>query len=1343
MKGVTVTELFASQAARKPHAIAVIDGDNAISYGELLQRSEIVAYNLITRGIKAGDTVALSGKQNADLIAVILGTIRMGAAYVPIDKNFPESRKKMIIDDCKASLVVHDSPGSEPNSISTSELLTNPSDNANEIFPRYPNPHDLVYIIYTSGTTGRPKGVRISHGALHNYIMWAKNQYLQKKTHYHFPLFTSLAFDLSVTSLFLPLISGNTMIIHDAENSVQSLLDAFSDPRVNIIKCTPSQLNFIDAGVLNHGTIETIIVGGENLSAQKAFEVSRRCDHKVAIFNEYGPTETTVGCTCHQYDPYKDTSDSVPLGKPVANTLLFLVDEHGKVIEGPGKGELYVGGVGLATGYVNEAQTKEKFITFHTTDAAVDVYKTGDMVARDEHGNLFFQGRIDDQVKIGGYRVELPEIEAAIMIHEGVQQVAVFPDETSVLCACIKRKQGVEVTVEELQQHLTLHLPYWMMPRRFQFVNEFPVTLHGKTDRKKLRQEFTRQHRNIQGSLFEKLRHIFSQVLGINDVDPNENFFRLGGDSIKAMQVINLIRHETGRDLPVSALFTNPTLRGIELTIQHSKNPAQPDSMPDKLPTGIHLHISEAQRQIFTDHAFAPSALRYNLTTVWRFDKLIDADRLRIALENVIQRHEALQTRFVWSKGDIAGILSNEPLQFTKIDVKDAGSADKLINSFAKPFDLAKSPLIRALFININNNRSVLVLDKHHIACDGLSEEILIRDVCAFYEGRVPSRQEMRFTDYVCWQHSQKEKREEALNIFWKNHLNGRKPLPTIPPDFVRSMKPSLSGGCITGMISEKETSELKQFSAQHGITLFTVFFGLYYHVLKTHTGNDDIPILTYTAGRPLHSLQNTVGMFVNTIPVRIRKSEENFAEQLQSIRHTLGEVLEHQDYPLRKILKASFGDHNHVMAPVFNAAITWDNYLTREFHMGTAHASVQQIKHHSPVTDLSLELTEHGDHITIEWIYNKDAISPETVKQLHGHYMTSVNEFVTSGKLNHKTTPKNKTIDSTVSVPNNESVVHKSKPHHDRLLETVVKLFARHTGNEYVKLSDDFFKTGGDSLSFISFLHQLSKDTGNTISPATAILNPTPVAIARLLQQPSERRESYGTWLRTGGAQSVFCFPPALGNAITFRQLSDRLSNSNVYAFDFKDTDDLIVSYADEIMDACSDIPLFLLGYSGGGNLAFETAKLLEARGKEINGLILVDAFRKKEKVNKFPQAIEQIKQRLKNTIPTSSDEDDWISKTIDTYYTFINFILEDHRGKIKTDIHLVTSEDRSLFREITTDEGIPYFGSWQEATLGKFREYSASGLHHQVLQKEYLKINIEIIKHIMANEKIISPRA
>lgn len=1338
----TAIELFVHHALQKPHATAVIDGNSEISYSDLLQRSQQAAHNLKKRGIKKGDIIALETKQTADLVAVILGSMLAGVTYVPIDKNFPASRKKMVLENCNAVLIVGDSPLSGIHSTSATELTQGLLIQPLEITDRYPCSNDPVYIIYTSGTTGKPKGVRISHGSLYNYITWAKNTYLQENRHYYFPLFTSLAFDLSVTALLLPLISGNTMIIHDEENSVQSLLQAFSDPRVNIIKCTPSQLNYIDS-IAEYSKIETIIVGGENLSTRKAFEISQRLDHKVSIFNEYGPTETTVGCTCHQYDPNRDTQAYVPLGKPIDNTILFMVNQQGDTISGVGKGELYIGGAGLALGYLNaKAQTNKKFISFQTRETHVRVYKTGDLVSRDKDGNIFFGGRMDDQVKIGGYRVELQEIESAILKHPQTEQAVVFTDENNMLYACIKCKPEKNLTTDEIKEHLREYLPYWMIPGHFYFTMEFPVTPHGKTDKEKLRKELVVQRKISNQALSEKLPKIFSVVLDIGNIKPDDNFFSLGGDSLKAMQAINMIRNETGYDLSIIDLFHTPTIRGVEMRLQKAEDASQPSTF-DQKQEGKYLPVSESQYQIFTDLQFAPHILRYNLTTAWHFDSVLDGKRLKHAITKVVERHESLRTGFQWDKGKLIGVLRSDLPDFEEIHVTETERVAELISSFPKPFDLATPPLIRASLIIINNNKSTLLLDKHHIAVDGLSEQTLIEDICAFYEGKTPEMPAIRFTDHVRRQQTQSALHEKDLQIFWTNYLKGVKPRPVLPLDSTRPESPSPEGDYIIGIIDRETVTLLKRFSRYQNTTIFTVLFVVYYQLLKNYTRQEDITIVTYAAGRSLHSLQNTIGMFVNTIPVRIKKCDAAFKKQLLTIRETLGAALQHQDYPYRKILKTAFRDHNHVTTPLFNVSIAYHDYLIRKFEIDGVSAVVAQIKHHSTVTDLTLDISLCDGQLIIDWIYNKDVVARATVESLHENFTAMLRELLETGKLNDISDASGKKIrqrkiDAAEMRPLPDKEILPNTP----LLPAVTRLFRQHTGNKEVFPSADFFKSGGDSLSFISFLHQLYIETGNKLLPAHAILNPTPAGIVKIMESALRNNNNLGTWLSNGNEKSVICFPPALGNALTFREFANRLDHYNIYAFDFIDHDNLITRYADEIIHNCAGKPLFLLGYSGGGNLAFETAKVLEARGGKIDGLILIDSFRKKNKIQQFPQAIERFKQNLKTSMSTGSAPEKTISESVDAYYAFINFALEDHRGLIHPDIHLIASEDRDIFAGIKTDLGAPYFSSWKKATAGKFYEYAAKGSHQQLLQGPHLSQTLRILNHILAGKNKITSK-
>jgi polyketide synthase PksJ len=559
-KEKTIISLFDEQVARTPNNVALSIGDVTVSYKELKDRSEKIASFLRQeKGIGKGDFVALMLEREAYLVPFILGVLRAGAAYVPIDPQYPAERINAIIEDAKPKLVI---------ARDTCDPIINYS---GSVVHENITSTDLAYVLYTSGSTGKPKGVMIGHRSLVNYITWAAGQYVgeSKAT---FPLFTSISFDLTVTSIFTPLITGNKIVIYKEDTKSMLIENVIGNADVDVIKCTPSHLKILrDSQQLElpaGNQIRKFIVGGEDFPAQLAHDITERFAGRVEIYNEYGPTEATVGCMIHKFDA-KDGFASVPVGHPIDNTRIYILDELLRQVPAGVHGELYIAGDGLAKGYLNKEElTKASFIANPFAENE-RMYKTGDVAIRCFDGSILYKGRTDDQVKIRGYRIEPGEITNLILEYENVKDAVVLTRERSgekYLVAYVSgRFEKPDTYTTNLREYLSKKLPAYAVPSFFVALKEMPVNANGKLDKKALPEpEFEMQAPEefvaASGEVEEKLLQVWSQVLGYDKISTNINFFDAGGNSIKLISLGGKINRAFNTRITVNDLFEHPSI---------------------------------------------------------------------------------------------------------------------------------------------------------------------------------------------------------------------------------------------------------------------------------------------------------------------------------------------------------------------------------------------------------------------------------------------------------------------------------------------------------------------------------------------------------------------------------------------------------------------------------------------------------------------------------------------------------------------------------------------------------------------------------------------------------------
>jgi iturin family lipopeptide synthetase A len=577
-----IQQLFESQAEQTPDAIAVACADRTYSYRELNQRANQLAHYLRSLGLRRGEKVGLYLDHSPETIFGLLAVLKAGGAYVPFDAQHPKSRLAFMLKDAKIRLLLTQQtladrlPPSEAQALALDGDLDSMIGNESTANPGGPlTTEDLAYVIYTSGSTGEPKGVQISHGALVNYVEWAKDVYLQNEV-LAFPLYSSLAFDLTVTSIYTPLITGNTVFIYRHEGKDSSLHDILRENRTGVLKLTPSHLAIIKDRDNSGSRIKRMILGGEALETELARQVWKSFDEQVEIFNEYGPTEATVGCMIYKFDAAVDRRAFVPIGTPAANVQIYILDESLKPVAENIPGEIYISGDGLAQGYLNKPElTAEKFIP-NPFIANRRMYKTGDLARWLPGGIIEFMGRTDDQIKYHGYRLEPNEIRCELnrhsLVRDSVVMAAKDKNENEVLVAYYVSRQEIEPV--ELRAFLSESVIEETIPNLFVHLKKLPLTINGKINyralptleevREKLKRVFVAPRNETE----KALANIMSQVLGVEQLSIHDNFFDLGGHSLLAMQVISRIRETFEIDMLMSRLFEMPTVGGLAERIE-------------------------------------------------------------------------------------------------------------------------------------------------------------------------------------------------------------------------------------------------------------------------------------------------------------------------------------------------------------------------------------------------------------------------------------------------------------------------------------------------------------------------------------------------------------------------------------------------------------------------------------------------------------------------------------------------------------------------------------------------------------------------------------------------------
>ncbi len=1015
-----IHNLFEEQVQTNPDAEAVLESGSGrrISYGGLNDMAEAVAAQLLKIGVGRGDLVAVMGERKIEILAGILGTLKAGAAYLPLDAQNPDDRLGFIIRDSSVSALLTQKHLIEKReaigrlfspetvlALDDEALYEGGTAKRENVLGEAADP---AYVIYTSGTTGNPKGVLIEHRSLVNYIHWAAETYVKNEA-VDFPMFGSISFDLSVTSIFTPLITGNRIVMYSGWND-GNLIDRIVDENeVGAVKLTPSHLQLIRdkdvSGVGNGETqkIKRFIVGGEELETGLAADIHRNFGGAVEIYNEYGPTEATVGCMIYRFDAERDNDVSVPIGVPAGNMRVYILDEQFAPVPIGGLGELYVAGAGLARGYLNRPLlTAERFIPDLFDGSGGKMYRTGDLAAWLADGNIRFLGRADQQVKIRGFRIEPGEIENRLLMHPDVAKalVTVKGEKTGsgegtnsadkYLCAYIVSAEEIETA--SLRDFLGSALPDYMIPSFFVRLETMPLTPNGKVDMKALPEPSRTgdsEYTPPRDETDEKLIDIWSGILKVEKekIGIDTNFFELGGHSLSATVLIANIHKAFNIKLPLIDIFRFATIRELSGALSEAEQEVFRAIEPAEEKPWYPL--SSAQKRLYLMQQLEEGSTSYNIPLVVKMKGAVSAEQLEPIFNKLINRHESLRTSFK-VVDDVVVQKIEETIDF-KLEYRPAEveDIDKTIRDFVKPFDLSLPPLLRALLVKQGDEEHLLMLDLHHVVTDGVSMDIIIKEFIALWEGKELPELTIQYKDYAQWQNSENEKEAvKQQENYWLERFKENVPALELPTDYERAEMQDFKGERLPFEIKAADYEALKNLAAEQGTTLYMVVLSLYVILLAKLSGQDNIVVGTINAGRRHATLQNVIGMFVNTLVLRNEvPDEKTFLEFLADVSRTTIEAFENQDYQFDELVEKVAVEREPGRNPLFDAMFQLENASPTEMEIPGLAIELYDYQDGTSKFDLSLIFAEGGETLRGIFEYSTGLFREETIQCFIGYF--------------------------------------------------------------------------------------------------------------------------------------------------------------------------------------------------------------------------------------------------------------------------------------------------------------------------------------------------------------------
>ncbi|MEY9877085.1 amino acid adenylation domain-containing protein [Streptacidiphilus sp. MAP12-33] len=998
----TLVELLESRASATPTAIALAFGEVELSYGELDARANRLARHLVGLGVGPEQIVPVVLERGIDLITALLAVLKAGGAYLPIDDRYPAERMAYLVQDSGARFVLSSGACAaqlrraegatvvgldDPAVVEAVAALADAPLAQHERVAALGGRH-AAYVIYTSGSTGAPKGVVVEHANALNLVaerrpgLAADSRMLQ---------FSSISFDVATADMLMTFAAGGRLVLGGAEEVVpgQGLVELIRRHRVDHMVVPATVLGALDPADL--GGVSTLLTAGEALGAEQVAVWARGR----RFINAYGPTESTVYATMSE--PLSP-DDPPSIGSPDANMKAYVLDDRLQPVVPGVVGELYIAGAGVARGYLGRAGlTAERFVADPFAADGTRMYRSGDLVRWSAEGRLLYVGRVDDQVKIRGYRIEPGEVQAVVAEHPRVGQAAVVvredvPGNKQLVAYVVAAPAGPDGTAgpgggrgldAEVRDFVSGRLPRFMVPSKVVVLDRLPVTVNGKLDRSALpapergpAAPESPQDRPAVDARLEALCALFAKLLGVEQVGPDEAFFELGGHSLMAARLINRIRAEFGSELPYEAIFEAQTPAAL-LKRMDGASAARPPLVrvagEDPVP------LSAAQSRLWFVDRLQEGSSQYNAPFLLHLTGGFEVEALRSALADVVERHEPLRTVFPEGEGrPCQHVLPTESATpaFEVEPVASTGHVDSLIRTEARtPFDLATGAPLRVRLFRISADEHVLMLTMHHIAVDGWSFRLLIRDLRQAYEaragGRAPgwSAPAVRYRDYTLWQRellgseSDPESTVSRQLDYWRGALDGLPEELALPADRLRPASASHRGGSVPLSVGPELHARLVELARETNTTVFMVLQAAVAGLLTRLGAGTDIPVGSPVAGRGDVALDDLVGFFLNVLVLRTDTSgDPTMRELLARVRRTDLAAFEHQDVSFEQVVEAVNPVRSLARHPLFQIMLVLEEPGGRDFELPGVTVRGEQLDTGTSKFDLAVTMSEHTD---------------------------------------------------------------------------------------------------------------------------------------------------------------------------------------------------------------------------------------------------------------------------------------------------------------------------------------------------------------------------------------------
>lgn len=1008
----TLCSLFSKQAEKAPDRIAVAAGSGRLTYRELDERSTYLAMKLRAAGVRRNHAVGLMMDRSVEMIVGILGILRAGGAYLPISLSCPPQRMNDMLLESGAAVLVTKSAFIEGTGICDVETVlldreysfqTAKCKSKDFTIDNDVSPDSLSYVIYTSGSSGWPKGVMIEHQNVVNLVnSLYQKVYKQYQGILNIALVSPYIFDASVKQIFPSLLLGHCLCMTTEESRLDgtNLLRFYQEYQIDISDGTPTHMKILlDAmknNILDKLPVRQFLLGGEPLTVSLVQEMYKKMSSSNPIItNVYGPTEC---CDVSTLSQTAETDTFITIGAPISNVKGYILGRHLELKPIGIPGELCLSGAGLGRGYINQEELTQKVFVEHPFIPGERIYRTGDMAKWDERGHLILAGRIDNQVKVRGYRIEIEEIEHRMTKLSQIKEAAVTvirDPEGDYLCAYIV--EAGPLNIDEVIQELSIVLPDYMIPSRFIKLEELPISTNGKVDRRALPEPGLYGRKEIRkpliGEVQEQLGTLFRDILKIDTINRTDNFFHMGGHSLRAMSLVSAIQKEFTIEISLPQVFKTPTVESLAEYIKKAEKGSYHPILPQKERNSYPLNY--VQKKLYAIARIHEADIAYHIPVLYLVEGNMDIKRINHAFTRMIRRHDALRTVFVMEQGEVVQKVQDQAeFQIDRITTNDSGPK-ALIKTLIRPFDMTQAPLVRAAFITAGEGQSYLFFDIHHIIADGISMKIFMEELIRFYEGKDMKPQQLQYKDYVLWEESPARiAARKKQSLYWEGVYQESYPILSMTADYPRPAIQSYEGGRISFTIDNELYQRLTSFCRETDVTLHALLLAQYYVLLYKYTEQEDIVVGLPMAGRNHPDLDRVFGIFIHVAGIRnYPQADKSFIQFLQEVKESVLYAYENQYFNAEELMRKENIKRDLSRNPFYDTVFTLDSAHTIQIDFDEIKMTAQQYDLPYSKFDLSVTGIEAAGEILFEMEYAAKIYRKETMEQLARHFIHIIAE--------------------------------------------------------------------------------------------------------------------------------------------------------------------------------------------------------------------------------------------------------------------------------------------------------------------------------------------------------------